>query len=60
MYGMGVDEGDCEALGCKLDGKFDRWDYMALKRVGDEDGMRLLRCVCHCYEGFVAEKERNR
>lgn len=39
---LGVDEGDLEAARCELDGQFDGWDYMALERVGDEDGVRLL------------------
>lgn len=39
---LGVDERDLEAARCELDGQFYGWDYMALERVGDEDGVRLL------------------
>lgn len=42
MDELGVDERDLEAARCELDGQFDGWDYMALERVGDEDGVRLL------------------
>jgi hypothetical protein len=33
MDGLGVDEGDGEALRCQLDGKVNCWDDMALKRT---------------------------
>lgn len=32
MDGLGVDEGDGEAFRCKLDGKVNCWDDVALKR----------------------------
>lgn len=34
MNEMGVDESDCEAIGCKLDGERNGGDYMALERIG--------------------------
>lgn len=47
MDGLGVDEGDGEALRCQLDGKVNCWDDMALKRKGYEDDMGFLVCLCH-------------
>lgn len=70
MDGLGVDEGDGEALRCQLDGKVNCWDDMALKRKGYEDDMGFLVCLCHISmrvllqggrgregEGFVTRRE---
>ena len=55
--GEGVNEGDGEASGGEVDGQMDGGDYVALERVGYEDGMRVLMGGRHCCELWVAEGE---
>lgn len=46
MNGLGVHESYCEAvLGCKLDGEMNGGDYVALKRVGKKNCMRLWMSI---------------
>lgn len=54
---VGVDEGDGEASGGKVDGEVDGWDYVALEGVGYEDGVGVLVDGRHCCELRVAEAE---
>lgn len=47
--GLGVDEGDCEAVGGELDGEGDEGVDVALVGVGDHDGVRAPRLIArHC------------
>ena len=60
MDGLGVDEGDGEALRCQLDGKVNCWDDMALKRKGYEDDMGFLVCLCHITMRVLLQGGRGR
>lgn len=44
--GVGVDEGDGEASRCELDGQMDGRDYVTLKWVGEEYGVRAFTMAC--------------
>lgn len=43
--GVGVEEGDGEAPGGEIHGQVDGGDDVALQRISDEDGMRLLAVI---------------